>query len=84
MAEELQSSFPTQFLQQLLNPDSPFLFLRINSGAKVQYTVTLTLSLTHTHTYTYTHVYMYMYMYINTSMISNGDYIFVSTFLYRF
>ena len=35
MAEDLQSSFPTQFLQQLLGPDSPFLYLRSNSSAKV-------------------------------------------------
>ncbi len=35
MAEELQSSFPTQFLQQLLGPDSPFLYLRTNNSAKV-------------------------------------------------
>ena len=37
MAEELQSSFPTQFLQQLLSSDSPFLYLRTNSSARVLY-----------------------------------------------
>ena len=35
MAEDLQSSFPTSFLQQLLGPESPFLYLRSNNSAKV-------------------------------------------------
>ena len=38
MAEDSQSSLPTQFLQRLLSVESSFLLIRSSSNAKVLYT----------------------------------------------